>query len=135
VALSAANIQRARKHLGYMQVRSASSYAFGIPQLTTLQYMFEDAITRILPEAEADAIELLDRLDCIDKALFKSHGDLFAKRVEGLEINLGQPDALELEYARWAQRLGDMLGVMPYPMAPRFKSLLGGGVGNIKVMR
>jgi hypothetical protein len=135
MAISDADKQRARKHLGYMGVTVASSFAFGVPQLTTTQYMLESAIERVMAVAEADVVKLLDRLDCIDEALFQAHGDLFAVRVADLEMNLGQPDALEIEYARWAQRLADMLGVMPYPFAPRFKSLMGGGVGNIRIGR
>lgn len=135
MAISDADKQRARKHLGYMAVRVASSFAFGVPQLTATQYMLESALERVLPVAEADVVKLLDRLDCIDEALFQAHGDLFASRVADLEPNLEQPAALELEYARWAQRLADLLGVIPYPFAPRFASMMGGGVGNIRIGR
>lgn len=135
MAISEADKARARSHLGYMAVTTASSFAFGIPQLTQTQWMLEDAITRVRTESEARVVELLNRLDCIDDALFAAHGDLFAKRIEGLEVNLEQPDALEKEYARWAQRLADLLGVMPYPFAPRFQSLMQAGVMNVRVGR
>jgi hypothetical protein len=46
-----ANKERARYHLGYMTVVVASSFAFSIPQVTEVQWMFESAITRVRTES------------------------------------------------------------------------------------
>ena len=134
--LSDADKERARYHLGYMEVTVASSMHFGIPQVTDTQWMFEDAITRVMVAAEPRVVALLDQLDCIEKLMMRASGELFAKRIEGLEPNLDQPDDLEEEYVRWACRLADMLGIMPYPYSKRFATLRGGnGPGNISVRR
>lgn len=134
MALSDADKERARYHLGYMLVTVASSYAFGVPQSTETQFMFESAITRVMPASEARIVALLDKLDAIECTLFESSEQLFAKRAGDLEPNLGQPEAVEEEYVRWASRLGDALGVIPYPFSKRFQSLMGGGkFGNIRV--
>lgn len=135
--ISDANKERARYHLGYMEVVVASSFAFSIPQVTEVQWMFESAITRVRSDAEPRITVLLDRLDQIECTLFQASSELFAKRAGDLEPNLSQPDDVEKEYVRWACRLADMLGVMPYPFSKRFESLIngGGGAGNIRVRR
>jgi hypothetical protein len=135
--LTDADKERARYHLGYMEVVVASSFAFAIPQATELQFMFESAITRVRPEAEFRVRSILDKLDEIECRLFRSSEELFAKRAGDLEPNLSQPDDVERELVRWACQLAQMLGVTPYPFSQRFKSLseLGGRAGNVAVRR
>lgn len=135
--LTDADKERARYHLGYMEVVVASSFAFGIPQATELQFMFESAITRIRPEAEFRVVAILDKLDEIECLLFRSSQELFAKRAGDLEPNLSQPDDVERELVRWACQLAQMLGVTPYPFSQRFQQLMnmGGRAGNVRVAR
>jgi hypothetical protein len=137
MALSEADKARLRYHLGYMTVVVASSFAFGLPQLTDTQFMVEDAMTRIQATSESRVISLLDTLDKIECQLQRASGELFARAIDGLEPNLDQPDMLEKEYVRWASRLADMLGVMPYPYSKRFRQMAGGGrmVSNVRVVR
>lgn len=132
--ISDADKERARYHLGYMTVTVASSAHFGIPQSTEVQWMFESSIGRVMPASEARVVSILDKLDEIECLLFESSKDLFARRAGDLEPNLNQPDDVEKEYVRWAKRLADMLGVMPYPFSNRFQSQLV-GTGNISVRR
>lgn len=135
MAISDADKERARYHLGYMTVTVASSFAFGIPQVTEVQWMFESAITRVRVESESRITSILDKLDQIECTLFNASSELFAKRAGDLEPNLEQPDMVEREYARWATRLADMLGVMPYPFSARFQALTAARAGNISVRR
>ena len=135
MALSEEDVARARYHLGYMTVAVASSFAFGIPQATEVQWLFEDAVRRILPHSECRFRQYLDHLDEIECTLFRASSELFAKRAGDLEPNLEQPDQVEREYARWAGRLADMLGVVPYPYSSRFKAVNQGKAGNIRVSR
>jgi hypothetical protein len=135
--LSDADKERARYHLGYLQVTAASSFAFGMPALVETQFMFESAIQRVHANAEFRVRSILDKLDEIECRLFRSSEELFAKRAGDLEPNLSQPDDVERELVRWACQLGQMLGVPPYPYSERFKSLLnmGGRAGNVAVRR
>lgn len=132
MAISDADLARARYHLGYMDVVIASSFAFAIPAATQVQFMFESAIRRVQPGAEARVVKLLDMLDQIECRLFGASEELFAKRAGDLEPNLGQPDDVEREYVRWACRLSDMLGITPYPFSERFKVLAQGGLAGGK---
>lgn len=135
MALSDADKFRARYHTGYMTVVVASSFAFGLPQLTDTQFLIEDALTRVQAIAEPKVIQLLDRIDCIEEKIGRAADELFARQIDGLEPNLDQPDMLEKEYVRWVCRLCDMLGVMPYPFSKRFQSMrsTSGRVANVSV--
>lgn len=137
MALSDADKERARYHLGYMEVTVASTAHFGVPQATETQYMFESAIQRVMAIAEPRVRDLLNKLDEIEKTLFCASKDLFAKRAGDVETNLDQPEDVENEYVRWACRLADMLGIFPYPYSSRFAKLSGRGgrAGNIRVRR
>jgi hypothetical protein len=130
--LSVADKERARYHLGYMDVAQASSFAFAIPQATQPQFLFESSIQRVQPWAEPRVLRLLDTLDKIECRLMEASGDLFARRAGDLEFNLEQPTDLEREYVRWACRLADIIGVMPYPFSEKFRILSQGGIGGSK---
>ena len=130
--LSLENRERARYHMGYMDVVQASSFAFAIPQATQPQFLFESAIQRVQPWAEARVIKLLDTMDAIECKMMAAAGDLFARRAGDLEFNLEQPTDLEREYVRWGCRLGDILGVMPYPWSEKYRILSNGGLGGGK---
>jgi hypothetical protein len=132
VALSDADIGRARYHLGYMDVVIASSFAFAIPAATQVQFMFESAIRRVQQGAEPRVRQLLDMLDQIECTLFQASKELFAKRVDALEPNLEQPTDVEREYVRWACRLSDILGITPYPFSERFRVLAQGGLSGAR---
>jgi hypothetical protein len=137
--LSDADIERARYHLGYIEVTVASSFAFGILASTQPMFMFESAIKRVMPNAEPRVISILDTMDEIECILRRASKELSLRRADGLEINLQQPDDVEREYVRWASRLADMLGVTPYPFSERFRVLarggLSGGAGNFRISR
>lgn len=136
--LSDADKERARYHLGYMQVTSASSFAFGLPQTVETAFMFESALQRLQTNAEHRFTSILDKLDEIECRLFRSSEELFAKRAGDLEPNLEQPNDVERELVRWACQLAQMLGVAPYPFSQRFQSLStfgGGRAGNVSVRR
>ena len=132
--MSEADKARARAHLGYMTVIVATSYAFGLPQLTETQFLLEDAMTRVLDTALDRIVMILDTLDKIECRLGGSIDELFARAIDGLEPNLEQPDMLEREYVRWASRLADLFGVMPYPFSKRFRNVLGAKqIGNVRI--
>lgn len=130
MALAEKDKERARYHLGYMEVTAASSMHFSIPTTTQVQFMFEDAIQRVRADAEARVVRILDNLDEIECTLMRSSQELFARRAADLEPNLSQPDDVEREYVRWACRLADLLGVPPYPFSERFKVLAQGGISG-----
>lgn len=132
--LSEADKARCRQHLGYMAVIVASSYSFGLPQLTQTQFLLEDAMTRVLDSALPRVVQILNDLDEIECSLRKAHKELFARSIGDLEPNLDQPDMLEKEYGRWASRLADIFGVAPYPYSKRFQRMIGAkSIGNITV--
>ena len=65
-------------------------------------------------------------LDGIECRLVDALDRLAATRLDGLELRPDETERLEGEYARWAARLANQLGVPLYPYAPRFRKLMSG---------
>lgn len=136
MATSAADIARARKHLGYTAARPGVGLAFGYPVLTDPQFLFESAIQNVHPDNMADVVAFLDTLDKIEcRAREVSAAGAPAISAEDVKPNLEQPQWLEDEAVRWAGRLAELLGCPVCPWATRFAKLAGGGgnVGNVRV--
>jgi hypothetical protein len=132
VTISAADIARAREHLGYTAARPASGLAFGYPILTEPQFLFEQQIQNLVPANEPKVIKILDVLDRIEcKMIEVATAGAPAERAEDVTPNLDEPGWLEAEYKRWALRLADLLGCPLCPWAERFKEARN--VGNIRV--
>jgi hypothetical protein len=67
--------------------------------------------------------------------MIAAQGRLAVKKVEEIEMRPDEPDALEEEYTRWAQRMVDIFGVPLYPLSPRFANAGGVKAGSIPVRR
>lgn len=135
MALGAADIARARKHLGYTAARPGVGYTFGYVTLTEPQFLFESAIQNVHPDNIADVVKLLDTLDKVEcRAMEVSIRGAPAKSAEDVTPNLDEPKWLEDEAVRWATRLAELLGCPLCPWAARFAALAGGQtVGNVRV--
>ena len=135
MALSDADVARARKHLGYTAARPVGSYAFGFPVLTEPQFLFEQSMKTLVPANEPDVVRMLDVLDqilCRQEAVAMDGAP--AEKAEGITPNLNEPDWIEKEYVRFGKRLAEMLGCPVCPWATRFQESESGGMtGNIRV--
>lgn len=109
-----------RYHTGYLGVGMAASMQLGIPRPLQTLFLIEDAMANLMPESEARVRSLLVKLDAMEEKLFESADRLVATQLEDLHLRDGEPDLLEREYKRWAQRLADILGVPLYPFSTRF---------------
>lgn len=125
-ALSDANKERCRYHLGYLATSFAASITMGIPRPVQTLFLVEDAMQLLMPEAVARVICLLDTLDGIEGQLRKAMGTLGVESAGELTLHPLRSqgklvtDSLEREYVRWGNRLADMLGVPPYPFSARY---------------
>lgn len=133
--LDASEKERARYHMGYLNVQPAPSLSFGIPVPLQTLFLLESSLNNILPSAEDRVRRLLTVLDEIECKLISAQDYLVASRVDDIEIRENHPDLLEKEYCRWASRLSDELGAPLYPGSPKFRSLFQSGVGSIPVRR
>ena len=126
-ALSDANKERVRYHLGYLGTSFAASITMGVPRPVQTLFLVEDAMGLLNgPESAARVICLLDTMDSIEAQLKKAAGTLGVESAGELLLHplRGQgklvTDSLEKEYLRWGNRLADVLGVPPYPYSQRY---------------
>lgn len=127
MALTAAERERVRYHLGYLNTAAAASLTFGIPKPIQTLFLVEQAMTDLLVVAEPRVRNILCRLDNIETRLDQALDTLDAAQIGELRLRTGKagestPDLLEREYIRWAGRLADQLGVPLYPYSKRFSN-------------
>lgn len=128
----AAEKERIRYHLGYLNAQPAASLQFGQPRPIQTLFLVESAVENLLPEAEDRVRRFVRVLDDIECKLIDAQDRLAATQLDSLYLRDGEPDLLEHEYHRWASRLADTLGVPLYPFAERFRRVRG--AGNIPVV-
>lgn len=128
--LTAEEKARIRHHTGYLLVDPVASIQLGIPRASQSMFLLEASMDRI-PES---AVGLIRRyvavLDQIEDMLFDSTTRFAATQVGDLHLNDNEPAKLETEYARWAKRLADDLGIPLNPFSERFRS---GTLANLSV--
>ncbi len=113
--------ERARYHLGYLNVQGAASIQFGIPRPLQTVFLLEQSFTSLIDAALPRLRRILRIMDDIEDQLIESQQRLSAKRLDGIELRENEPDLLEREYVRWGRRLADLLGTPIYPYSERYK--------------
>ena len=129
---------RIRTALGYPQVDAIGSYNRGIPMPLQTAFLVETSLTQVMEEAIPTVQQYLQNLEAIEAALAKAICNLAVERIGDITMRPGrpgesQPDLLEREYRRWAERLADILGVPLYAYSTRF-SRSGVRSGNVRVV-
>jgi len=89
-----------------------------------MSYVIEEACVRVR--------QILGVLDGIETKLVEAQERLAAAALDGLKLRENEPDMLELEYRRWADRLADIFGVPKYAYSSRFRAG-SGGAANVPV--
>lgn len=132
---TAAERERIRYHLGYMNTTQAASISLGIVRPVQTMWLVESAMDLITLEGEPRVRKLINQLECIEEQMFCATPKLAVVKTGDTELRQDEIDALEREYKRWAQRLADQLGVPLYYWSSKFKNNAGPGISNIPVTR
>jgi hypothetical protein len=120
------------RHLGYAITSSQPMIALGVPAFSQPSYLVQQAV-QFIPSSKIGHIRiLLSRLDDTERRIFDAQRRLKADKVGEVTINLGEADALQAEYVRWARWMADELGVPLNIYSYRFRNADGGGV-NVPV--
>jgi hypothetical protein len=136
VAFTPQEKEKIRYHSGYLNAQPAASIQLGVPRPVQTLFLIEDAMDRLLPNGSEDRVrKIICILDGIEDRMIAAQGRLAVKKVEEIEMRPDEPDALEEEYTRWAQRMVDIFGVPLYPLSPRFANAGGVKAGSIPVRR
>lgn len=127
-ALSEADKERTRYHLGYLGTSFAPSIQLGIPRPVQTLFLVEDAMGLVAtPQGIQRIVCLLDTLDSLEAQMVRGARTLGVETAGELTLHPLRSqgklvtDSLEREYVRWAGRLADTLGVPFYPFAARFQ--------------
>jgi hypothetical protein len=131
MALTQAEIERARYHLGYPEVQPAASIQFGIPRPIQTAFLFESAVTLLVPFAEDRVRRILKVLDDIETKQVQAQDRLAATALEELKLRGDEIDQLDRELYKWAGKLADILGVPLYAYSDKFRRVRGMVAGSI----
>lgn len=126
----AAEKERIRYHMGYLEVAPAASIQYGIPRPIQTMFLVESAMDLVIPAAEDRVRSLITTLDEIECRMRGALDYLVVEQLSDITIRQDHIDKLESEYCRWAARLADTLGAPLYPGAARFRSLFSTGPGQ-----
>jgi len=124
--------ERARYHLGYLNVQSAASIQLGIPRPLQTMFLLETALNNVMETAIPRVRSILSVMDGIECKLCEAQDRLAAKVLDGITLRDSEPDQLEREYVRWGWRLADLLGVPIYAYSTRYRNA-GPSAGSIPV--
>lgn len=131
MALNAAERERVRYHLGYLNTTVARSISLGIPSASQPLFILEGNMDTLLPEALPGVRRCIQELDCIEDKMSEVSRSVGVKKTGGVELR-GQEafDMLERQYVHWAKQLGDTLGSPLNPFGQRL-SEFGVGPGTV----
>lgn len=121
---------RIRHHLGYLVTEPASSIQLGYPRASQPQFLVELSMNRIPEQAVGQIRRYVGILDKTEDRLFEAQERLAASALGEITLREDETDQLEREYARWARRLADDLGVPLNIYSERFRS---GGMMPINI--
>ena len=130
---------KVRAALGYPQVSSAGSLAFGIPINLQMNFMIENAMPRVMEDALPRVRSILGHIDTVENQMRESTCTLMAQRTGEIELRSGDPgkstpDLLSKERLRWCKMLADIFGVPMYNYASTSDGA-GVQVRNVRVRR
>lgn len=131
--LNDAEKERARYHLGYLEVSGAASIQLGIPRPLQTVFLVEQAMNNVIEAAVPRVRKIIGVMDRIEDKLCEALDRLAAKQLDGLILRDNEHDMLEREYVRWGRRLADLLGAPIYPYSERYRAYSGSAAGSIPV--
>lgn len=111
--------ERARHHMGYIQVGQGATFYLGIPAGVQTQFTIERAFNLILPGAEPRLVRLLDKLDKIEEEIEESTPNVEASKVGEIELNPKAFRDLIQRYRFFQGGIANLLGVPPNPFDDR----------------
>ena len=135
MALTIEERERIRTHLGFPSLANnqSPSLAYGVPIMRQQAFLIEDAMTRLLPEAEPRVRNILTTLDGIECRMLSVLDQITVDQVDSIRLAPDGADRLEREYNRWGRRLAEIFHCEFYTLSARAGGGRRGGVANVPV--
>ena len=124
MAVSDADIDRTRKHLGYPDRDDYTYYT-----LILLNDTIPNAIKNLTTQGETELLKILDTMDSIESQLNLAIQVMIATKVGNIGIDGNNADKLWVEYVKWAKKLALLLHVS---LNPALEELSGQRI-NVRV--
>ena len=126
--LSQEETNRVRYHLGYPMVTPAAALTFNMPFTLPGSFLHEFGAKNLAGAfAEKIVRDLIQRMDIIDEKLLEATERMAVKKVDEIEMNPDEYDALLRAYVDQGYKLANALGGYPNPFAERYKNSGPGG--------
>lgn len=125
MALTAEQLSRAMRHLGFSEVTEYTSASGPIVASLGLRVNAEHQLVKLTSFGETRVIALLSTLDAIEARMAKATKRLAATQVGEIGIRADEIPRLEDEYRRWGRRLAETIGANPNSYSERYA---GGGL-------
>jgi hypothetical protein len=116
---------RIRHHTGYPLIDPVASIVLGVPAASQPMFLVELAMNRIPETAIGMIRNYIGILDNIENNLVEAQTRFSATKLGEITLRQDEPERIEAEYARWAKRLANDLGIPLNTFAERF----GAGAG------
>jgi hypothetical protein len=126
---------RIRYHTGYVSTNPVASIQLGVPRASQPQFLLEAQMNRIPEEAIGNVRRLIAILDKIEEQMLDAQDRMKAESLGEITLRKDETDSLEREYARWAKRLADTLGIPLNAYSERFRNGQGRAVLSVPVLQ
>ncbi len=118
-AISEQEMVRIRHHLGFYNVGAGSTFFLGVPSSVELNFIIENAFTKLLPAAFPLVREMLNRCEVTEQQLFDNQENLAVNKVCDIELREDEMEQLDKRYDRWRLALANAFGIYPNPFDKR----------------
>lgn len=108
-----------RRHLGYPNVKEASTFALGVPAGIETNFIIEGAMDRVMAAALPQIRRHIAILNKIEEQLIEDQCYLVADSVGSINIRPTEMKELRKEYLWWREGLANLLAVYPNPFDKR----------------
>lgn len=134
MALTELERVKIRRHLGYLNVAEASTFALGVPANIQTSFVIEPAMDKLLPQAEPMVRTFIEQLDALALQIFEDSDTLVALKVGSIDLNPKEFERILDRYVWISEDLANALGIFRNPYDRRFNNVNGGGGINARVM-
>lgn len=131
MAFNEAEKVKIRHHLGYLNVTNSATFSLGVPQAVETQFIIENAMNLVKPEAEGEVRRHINILNQIEELMICGHEHLAVTSIGEISINGKEQEKLTKRYRYWQNSMANLLGCYPNPFDKRFDA--NGHMVNVPV--
>jgi hypothetical protein len=118
--------KRVLYHLDYALLSLPTTLGLGLPIVTQARFIVEQNMLNVDAASEPLIRQVLGRLDCIEREMDQARGALVMSRTGDTYFREDAIERIEIQYAKWRNRIADMLGAQQNPVSNAATGQFGG---------